>query len=171
MRAAVKGLMLCGSRRLRLSWFPVIFQGFPVSFSQLLYCLRVVCADTAHAGTADFIKRSLVCPAIPGNCCRGLRSAFSFLPCGGEVRAAAMRIEGTRASISATFVHVRRQFSGVGVKAGCRFSRWYIGSTGVSAVLQAVRLHLHNACIPLLRCLLLIIGKAVCVLHVWRQLR
>ena len=118
MRAAVKGLMLAVVGVYGFHGFLRFFKVFQFLL-QLLYCLRVVCADTAHAGAADFIKKSLYVLPFPVIAVAGCVLLF-FLPC-GEVRAARNEDRGnTRVNLIA-FVHVRRQFPGVGVKQAVDF--------------------------------------------------
>ena len=83
MRAAVKGLMLAVVGVYGFHGFLRFFKVFQFLL-QLLYCLRVVCADTAHAGAADFIKKSLYVLPFPVIAVAGCVLLF-FLPC-GEVR-------------------------------------------------------------------------------------
>ena len=136
------------------------FKAFQFLF-QLLYCLRVVCADTAHAGAADFIKKPLYVLPFPVIAVAGCVLLF-FLPC-GEVRATRDKNRGnTRVNLIA-FVHVRRQFPGVGVKQAVDFlmvHRVY------PAFLLFCKLYGFIYIMPVFRCYaaLLIIGKAVCVL-------
>ena len=61
MGAAVKGFMLAVIGVYRFHGFLRFLQARKFLF-QLLNRLRVVCADTAHAGTADFIKKPLYVP-------------------------------------------------------------------------------------------------------------
>ena len=136
------------------------FKAFQFLF-QLLYCLWVVRADTAHAGAADFIKKSLYILPFPVIAVAGCVLLF-FLPC-WEVRAACNEDRGnTRVNLIA-FVHVRRQFPGVGVKQTVDFlmvHRVY------PAFLSFCKLYGFINIMPVFRrcTALLIIRKAVCVL-------
>ena len=136
------------------------FKAFQFLF-QLLYCLRVVCADTSHAGAADFIKKSLYVLPFPVIAVAGCVLLF-FLPC-GEVRAACNEDRGNTRVNLITFVHVRRQFPGIGVKQAVDFlmvHRVY------PLFLPFCKLYGFINVMPVFRrcAALLIIGKAVCVL-------
>ena len=80
---------------------------------QFLYCLRVVCADTAHACAAYLVKQSLyLVPVLHVPVTGGV---LLFLFAYREIRAARNEDRGYTGFNGKTAVHVLGKFPGVGV--------------------------------------------------------
>ncbi len=113
MGAAVKGLILSVIGVDRFHGFLCLFQFCKFAF-QLRNGVRVVGTDTAHAGTADFIKQALYLPVF-----------LHVLICGGvllllfayrEVASPGNHDRRDAGGDLIAFIHVRRQLPGVSVK-------------------------------------------------------
>ncbi len=80
---------------------------------QFLYCLRVVCADTAHASAAYLVKQALyLVPVLHISVTGGV---LLFLFAYREIRAARNEDRGYTGFNGKTAVHVLGKFPGVGV--------------------------------------------------------
>ena len=113
MGAAVKGLVLAVVSVDRFHGFLQGFQLRKFAF-QLRNGVRVVGTDTAHAGTADFVKQALyLCKLLHIFICGGvLLLLFAYR----EIASPGNEDRGDAGGDLIAFIHVRRQLPGVGIK-------------------------------------------------------
>ncbi len=113
MGAAVKGLILSVIGVDCFHGFLCLFQLCKFAF-QLRNGVRVVGTDTAHAGTADFIKQALYLPVFLHVliCCGVLLLLFAYR----EIASPGNHDRRDAGGDLIAFIHVRRQLLGVSVK-------------------------------------------------------